>query len=214
MCQVRISTQRCSPTLRSSLQTGICKAVRLICGKVWVSDVLASSWDNNKRGNTGYIAQDVFEPSGTNSKQVSRALEVPHRLPSHAVLADNCQKYAFDDFVISQVAKRLGRDVDAQKVCDQSGSDHIRDSCLLQYAHRATNFENLWQGNVTVPGGPQFVKGMMQVSITAHDLILPNSHVGLLTASFRKWDFRVYRPTPLQRKRPCTRDMLPECRKP
>ncbi|KAJ3019459.1 hypothetical protein NUW54_g78 [Trametes sanguinea] len=46
----------------------------------------------------GYIPSDVWERSGTNSKQVSRTLE-----------------YAFDDFTISQVAKVLGRADDAKK---------------------------------------------------------------------------------------------------
>ncbi|KAI0703899.1 glycoside hydrolase family 92 protein [Cerioporus squamosus] len=51
----------------------------------------------------GYIAQDVFERSGTNSKQVSRTLE-----------------YAFDDFTISQVAKALGKTNDGRKYAQRS----------------------------------------------------------------------------------------------
>ncbi|KAJ8474821.1 hypothetical protein ONZ51_g6967 [Trametes cubensis] len=51
----------------------------------------------------GYIPSDVWERSGTNSKQVSRTLE-----------------YAFDDFSISQVAKILGRTGDAKKYAQRS----------------------------------------------------------------------------------------------
>ncbi|KAI9068181.1 glycoside hydrolase family 92 protein [Trametes sanguinea] len=51
----------------------------------------------------GYIPSDVWERSGTNSKQVSRTLE-----------------YAFDDFTISQVAKVLGRTDDAKKYLQRS----------------------------------------------------------------------------------------------
>ncbi|KAI0365413.1 glycoside hydrolase family 92 protein [Pilatotrama ljubarskyi] len=51
----------------------------------------------------GYIPSDVWERSGTNSKQVSRTLE-----------------YAFDDFTISQVAKILGRADDARKYAQRS----------------------------------------------------------------------------------------------
>ncbi|KAI8996644.1 glycoside hydrolase family 92 protein [Trametes punicea] len=51
----------------------------------------------------GYIPSDVWERSGTNSKQVSRTLE-----------------YAFDDFTISQVAKVLGRTDDAKKYAQRS----------------------------------------------------------------------------------------------
>ncbi|KAH9846714.1 glycoside hydrolase family 92 protein [Lenzites betulinus] len=51
----------------------------------------------------GYIPSDVWERSGTNSKQVSRTLE-----------------YAFDDFTISQVAKVLGKEEDAKKYAKRS----------------------------------------------------------------------------------------------
>lgn len=47
----------------------------------------------------GYIPSDVWEPSGTNTKQVSRTLE-----------------YSFDDFTISQVAKTMGKTADGAKV--------------------------------------------------------------------------------------------------
>jgi hypothetical protein len=32
-----------------------------------------------------------------------------------------------------------------------------------QYQGRAGNFANVWDPNITVPDGPSFVKGMMQV---------------------------------------------------
>ena len=67
---------------------------------------------------TGYIPQDVWERSGTNSKQVSRTLEVSAIL-IFVVLRRraNCFcQYAFDDFTISQVAKALGRASDGKKV--------------------------------------------------------------------------------------------------
>ncbi|KAJ2924654.1 hypothetical protein H1R20_g12427, partial [Candolleomyces eurysporus] len=54
-------------------------------------------------------------------------------------------EYAFDDFAIAQVAKVLGNSEDAEK-----------------YMKRAQNFLNVWNPDVTVPGGPDFVKGMMQ----------------------------------------------------
>ncbi|KAI0697371.1 glycoside hydrolase family 92 protein [Cytidiella melzeri] len=53
----------------------------------------------------GYIPSDVWEPSGTNTKQVSRALE-----------------YAFDDFGISQVARILGNAGDATKYAQRAGN--------------------------------------------------------------------------------------------
>ncbi|CDO77720.1 Glycoside Hydrolase Family 92 protein [Trametes cinnabarina] len=62
----------------------------------------------------GYIPQDLIEPGGANTKQVSRALE-----------------YAFGDFAISQVAKALHKTEDAQK----AGGDH-HDICLLQVVER------------------------------------------------------------------------------
>ncbi|KAI0319732.1 glycoside hydrolase family 92 protein [Amylostereum chailletii] len=54
-------------------------------------------------------------------------------------------EYAFDDFTISQVAKLLGKTDDAEL-----------------YAGRAANFVFSWNPNVTMPGGPDSVVGMMQ----------------------------------------------------
>ncbi|KAL5497692.1 hypothetical protein ACEPAH_2623 [Sanghuangporus vaninii] len=76
----------------------------------------------------GYIPGDIFETSGTNTKQVSRTLE-----------------HAFGDFAISQVSHLLGKLDD-----------------VLKYQNRSGNFANIWNPNTTVPGGPGFVKGMMQ----------------------------------------------------
>ncbi|KAI0767764.1 glycoside hydrolase family 92 protein [Fomes fomentarius] len=53
----------------------------------------------------GYIPADVWERSGTNTKQVSRTLE-----------------YAFNDFSISQVAKALGKTSDARKYLQRSAN--------------------------------------------------------------------------------------------
>ncbi|KAH9922159.1 glycoside hydrolase family 92 protein [Amylocystis lapponica] len=53
----------------------------------------------------GYIPQDVWELSGTNTKQVSRTLE-----------------YAFGDFAISQVAKILNETADAAKYVQRAGN--------------------------------------------------------------------------------------------
>ncbi|KAI0708309.1 glycoside hydrolase family 92 protein [Earliella scabrosa] len=53
----------------------------------------------------GYIPSDVFERSGTNTKQVSRTLE-----------------YAFNDFTIAQVAKALGKRSDAKKYFQRSAN--------------------------------------------------------------------------------------------
>ncbi|KAI0340428.1 glycoside hydrolase family 92 protein [Trametopsis cervina] len=53
----------------------------------------------------GYIPSDVWEPSGTNTKQVSRALE-----------------YAFSDFGIAQVARGLGNAEDAAKYTARAGN--------------------------------------------------------------------------------------------
>lgn len=74
-----------------------------------------------------YVPHDMFALGGANSKQVSRTLE-----------------YAFGDFVISQVAKVLGKTDDAKK-----------------YAQRATNFVNVWNPDVSVPEYPD-IAGMMQ----------------------------------------------------
>ncbi len=53
----------------------------------------------------GYIPQDIIEPGGANTKQVSRALE-----------------YAFGDFAISQVAKLLNKTDDAKKYVERAGN--------------------------------------------------------------------------------------------
>ncbi|TBU57549.1 glycoside hydrolase family 92 protein [Dichomitus squalens] len=54
---------------------------------------------------TGYIPQDLIEPGGANTKQVSRGLE-----------------YAFGDFAISQVARLLNKSDDAQKYAARAGN--------------------------------------------------------------------------------------------
>ncbi|KAF9009539.1 glycoside hydrolase family 92 protein [Cyathus striatus] len=54
-------------------------------------------------------------------------------------------EHAFNDFSISQVAKLLGKTDDGKK-----------------YAKRAGNFLNVWNPNITVPGAPSTVLGMMQ----------------------------------------------------
>ncbi|KZT08230.1 glycoside hydrolase family 92 protein [Laetiporus sulphureus 93-53] len=53
----------------------------------------------------GYIPSDLWEPSGTNTKQVSRTLE-----------------YSFDDFAISQVAKTMGNTADGQKYAERAAN--------------------------------------------------------------------------------------------
>ncbi|PCH36943.1 glycoside hydrolase family 92 protein [Wolfiporia cocos MD-104 SS10] len=53
----------------------------------------------------GYIPSDVWEPSGTNTKQVSRTIE-----------------YAFDDFAVAQVANILGKTEDAAKYYGRAGN--------------------------------------------------------------------------------------------
>ncbi|KAI0767769.1 glycoside hydrolase family 92 protein [Fomes fomentarius] len=53
----------------------------------------------------GYIPQDIIEPGGAHTKQVSRALE-----------------YAFGDFAISQVAKLLNKTDDAKKYAKRAGN--------------------------------------------------------------------------------------------
>ncbi|KAH9835013.1 glycoside hydrolase family 92 protein [Rhodofomes roseus] len=53
----------------------------------------------------GYIPSDVWEPSGTNTKQVSRTIE-----------------YAFNDFAISQVARIIGNTADASKYAQRAGN--------------------------------------------------------------------------------------------
>ncbi|KAG6844803.1 hypothetical protein H0H87_003629 [Tephrocybe sp. NHM501043] len=58
--------------------------------------------------------------------------------------ASRTLEHAFNDFSISQVSKILGRSEDAQK-----------------YSQRAGNFANVWNPNITVPGGPG-VMGMVQ----------------------------------------------------
>ncbi|KAF8055357.1 glycoside hydrolase family 92 protein [Lyophyllum atratum] len=58
--------------------------------------------------------------------------------------ASRTLEHAFNDFSIAQVAKVLGKSEDAQK-----------------YNKRAGNFANVWNPNITVPGGPG-VLGMVQ----------------------------------------------------
>ncbi|OCH84461.1 glycoside hydrolase family 92 protein [Obba rivulosa] len=53
----------------------------------------------------GWIPSDVWESSGTNTKQVSRTLE-----------------YAFGDFAISQVAKIMGKKSDGDKYAQRAGN--------------------------------------------------------------------------------------------
>ncbi|KAI0708317.1 glycoside hydrolase family 92 protein [Earliella scabrosa] len=53
----------------------------------------------------GYIPQDLIEPGGANTKQVSRALE-----------------YAFGDFAISQVAKLMNKTEDGEKYAKRAGN--------------------------------------------------------------------------------------------
>ncbi|KAI0649687.1 glycoside hydrolase family 92 protein [Trametes meyenii] len=53
----------------------------------------------------GYIPQDLIESGGTNTKQVSRALE-----------------YAFGDFAVSQVAKILNKTADGEKYAKRAGN--------------------------------------------------------------------------------------------
>lgn len=53
----------------------------------------------------GYIPEDIIEPGGANTKQVSRGLE-----------------YAFGDFAVAQVAKLLNKTADAAKYAKRSGN--------------------------------------------------------------------------------------------
>ncbi len=53
----------------------------------------------------GYVPQDLIEPGGANTKQVSRTLE-----------------YAFNDFAVAQVAKLLNRTADAEKYATRAGN--------------------------------------------------------------------------------------------
>ncbi|EKM57353.1 glycoside hydrolase family 92 protein [Phanerochaete carnosa HHB-10118-sp] len=72
------------------------------------AEVQPPNWDLQGRQvniwkTLGYIPSDVWEPSGTNTKQVSRALE-----------------YAFGDFAISQVAKIMGNTADGAKYAQRA----------------------------------------------------------------------------------------------
>ncbi|KAI0296922.1 glycoside hydrolase family 92 protein [Multifurca ochricompacta] len=87
-----------------------------------------------------YLPVDVSKTAAGGSARarvVSRALE-----------------YAFDDFTISQVAKILGHSADASKV--------FYDSLQLVLCHTIRKLFNNWNPNITVPGGPNSVLGMMQ----------------------------------------------------
>lgn len=64
----------------------------------------------------GYIPSDVWEPSGTNTKQVSRTLEVGSLTPRSVTATLIPLQYSFDDFSISQVAKTIGKTADGAKV--------------------------------------------------------------------------------------------------
>ncbi|KAF8632830.1 hypothetical protein AX15_001660 [Amanita polypyramis BW_CC] len=70
----------------------------------------ASDWDLQGRQvdiwkSTGYLPYDTIYFGGSNTRQVSRALE-----------------YAFDDFAISQVAKALGKQNDTSKYLQRAGN--------------------------------------------------------------------------------------------
>ncbi|THH17239.1 hypothetical protein EW146_g3530 [Bondarzewia mesenterica] len=106
------------------------------------AEELSPDWDLQGRQvdawiKFNYIPQNLFERGGTNSKQVSRTLE-----------------HAFNDFTISQVAKLLNKTRDATKVAFNSST--------VYYAARGGNFANVWNPNVTMPGGPASIVGMMQ----------------------------------------------------
>ncbi|KAI0030576.1 glycoside hydrolase family 92 protein [Vararia minispora EC-137] len=73
-------------------------------------------------------------------------LVAPNGAPTKEV--SRALEYAFGDFAISQVAKILGNTADAEK-----------------YVGRAGNFVNNWDPNVTVPGGPKNITGMMQLRL-------------------------------------------------
>ncbi|GJE96620.1 glycoside hydrolase family 92 protein [Phanerochaete sordida] len=72
------------------------------------AEVQPPNWDLQGRQaniwkSLGYIPSDIWEPSGTNTKQVSRTLE-----------------YAFDDFAVSQVAKIMGNAADGTKYAQRA----------------------------------------------------------------------------------------------
>ncbi|EPS96935.1 hypothetical protein FOMPIDRAFT_62080 [Fomitopsis schrenkii] len=74
------------------------------------AEVQPSNWDlvgrqANIWKSLGYIPSDVWEPTGTNTKQVSRTIE-----------------YSFDDFAISQVARIMGNTADANKYAGRAGN--------------------------------------------------------------------------------------------
>ena len=109
-------TTRFLQTQSYSPLTGISKGGRRICGSLKVGEVSKHRELANVYFHIGYIPQDVWERSGTNSKQVSRTLEVNTvtiSLPLNDEL--NIPQYAFDDFTISQVAKALGHTSDGKK---------------------------------------------------------------------------------------------------
>ncbi|KAF7966871.1 hypothetical protein HWV62_36683 [Athelia sp. TMB] len=92
-----------------------------------------------------YIPQDIYEPGGASTKQVSRTLEASSMIPLLSEIpAYSLSQHAFGDFAISQVAQLMNISNDSSK-----------------YAARASNYANVWNPNITVPG-LKGVKGMMQ----------------------------------------------------
>ncbi|CAE6514933.1 unnamed protein product, partial [Rhizoctonia solani] len=91
----------------------------------------------------GYVPADIWEPSGANTKQASRSVEVCSAFDLNYMLTS--QKYAFGDFCISQVAKGLNKTEDYEK-----------------YTKRASNFINSWDPSVSINGHAGFIQNRFQ----------------------------------------------------
>ncbi|QRW15832.1 glycoside hydrolase family 92 protein [Rhizoctonia solani] len=94
----------------------------------------------------GYVPADIWEPSGANTKQASRSVEVNYTYITQVRdISSNSTKYAFGDFCISQVAKGLNKTEDHEK-----------------YAKRASNFLNSWDDTVSIDGHTGFIQNRFQ----------------------------------------------------
>ena len=89
----------------------------------------------------------MWERSGTNTKQVSRTLEVGsiswYSVEKHdnESISESISQYAFDDFTIAQVAKILNLPNDASKVTSSlSDVDHWVDHLVNLVCHSISQF--------------------------------------------------------------------------
>ena len=171
----RIYTLHCWQMLRSNRAIGIWWGARRTSGSPSVNIVLALVMRRSRlaahRLSIGYIPSDVWEPTGTNTKQVSRTIEVCE--PCVGVLVrGNGAHVAYSIPSTTSPSPKWRAPWETRRTltkCETFSNIHREASNvlthhILQYAGRAGNFANVWNPNVTVPGRDDIV-GMMQVRV-------------------------------------------------